>query len=319
MQRCHFAPWGAGFNIRYSGCTQIRAKWASVRPLPIVITSVLSALPTDSHATSTTNKLGNVCRGEEYWRHMTHKEKYVWCKMCASGFCITFVSNTFCCDEYLAGCERLQAAKRAETLAGLHKSCPFLLPSFVDIGSAVLKVFLFHFSVLKYFLPPYFSYISFPSCFQDSFIIPSSYTPLSHCNATAALRPPAAIIHQSVTSFGIWITQLKAKTFSLLRLEPSDLLQDLHTKWNRDSSVGIVTVYWLDSQRLRFESRQGKGICLFTIASIPARSNPAFHQVSRSGVKQSEGDAGHVPPSSAEVKNAWSYTATPSYFLWRCA
>jgi len=30
-------------------------------------------------------------------------------------------------------------------------------------------------------------------------------------------------------------------------------------------------------------------------------------------VKRSGREADHSPPSSAEVKNAWSYTATPQY------
>jgi hypothetical protein len=31
------------------------------------------------------------------------------------------------------------------------------------------------------------------------------------------------------------------------------------------------------------------------------------------GVKRPEREAGHSPPSSAEVKNVWSYTSTPQY------
>jgi hypothetical protein len=31
------------------------------------------------------------------------------------------------------------------------------------------------------------------------------------------------------------------------------------------------------------------------------------------GVKQPEREAGHSSPSSVHVKNAWSYTSTPSY------
>jgi hypothetical protein len=32
-----------------------------------------------------------------------------------------------------------------------------------------------------------------------------------------------------------------------------------------------------------------------------------------SGVKRPGREADHSPPSSAEVKNAWSYTSTPQY------
>jgi hypothetical protein len=34
-----------------------------------------------------------------------------------------------------------------------------------------------------------------------------------------------------------------------------------------------------------------------------------------SGVKRPGREADHSPPSSAEVKNAWSYTSTPTYVL----
>jgi len=33
------------------------------------------------------------------------------------------------------------------------------------------------------------------------------------------------------------------------------------------------------------------------------------------GVKRPESEAGHSPPSSAEVMNAWSYTSTPPICL----
>jgi hypothetical protein len=37
------------------------------------------------------------------------------------------------------------------------------------------------------------------------------------------------------------------------------------------------------------------------------------------GVKGPEHEADHSPPSNTEVKNAWSYTSTPSYiFMWWC-
>jgi hypothetical protein len=48
------------------------------------------------------------------------------------------------------------------------------------------------------------------------------------------------------------------------------------------------------------ESREGLGIFLFTTASRPAL-----------GAKRQGHEADHSPPSSAEEKNAWSYTSTP--------
>jgi len=45
-------------------------------------------------------------------------------------------------------------------------------------------------------------------------------------------------------------------------------------------------------------------------ASYPMGTRSSF-----SGGKVSECEAGHSPPSSAKVKNVWSYTATPPIYL----
>jgi hypothetical protein len=55
---------------------------------------------------------------------------------------------------------------------------------------------------------------------------------------------------------------------------------------------------------------------LFTIVSRPALgpTQPPIQWVPGAlslGVKQSGREGDHSPPSSAEVKNAWSYTSTP--------
>jgi hypothetical protein len=67
-----------------------------------------------------------------------------------------------------------------------------------------------------------------------------------------------------------------------------------------------------------FENRQELGIFLFTTASRPALgpSQPPIQWVLRShslGVKRPVRKTDHSPPSSAEVKNAWSYTSAPQY------
>jgi hypothetical protein len=68
-----------------------------------------------------------------------------------------------------------------------------------------------------------------------------------------------------------------------------------------------------------FESRQGLGIFLFTTASIPALepTEPPVKKVAGTisvGVRRPGHEADRSPPpSSAEVKNAWSYTSTPQY------
>jgi hypothetical protein len=54
-----------------------------------------------------------------------------------------------------------------------------------------------------------------------------------------------------------------------------------------------------------------------------SRAHPASYPMTTvvlsSEVKRQEREAGHSPPSSAEVKNGWSYTSTPPYvFLEWC-
>jgi hypothetical protein len=67
-----------------------------------------------------------------------------------------------------------------------------------------------------------------------------------------------------------------------------------------------------------FESQQGLGILLFTTMSRPALGpiQPPIQWVPGAlslGVKWLGCEADHSPPSSAEVKTAWSYTYTPEY------
>jgi hypothetical protein len=69
---------------------------------------------------------------------------------------------------------------------------------------------------------------------------------------------------------------------------------------------------------LGFDSRRGLGIFLFTIASRTALgpTQPPTQWVPGAfslGVKRPGREADHSPPSSAEVKNAWSYTSAPQY------
>jgi hypothetical protein len=67
---------------------------------------------------------------------------------------------------------------------------------------------------------------------------------------------------------------------------------------------------------MRFVSRQGMGIFLLTTASRPAlgSTQPPIQWVPgdlSQGVKLPGHEAHHSSPSSAEVKNAWSYTSIP--------
>jgi hypothetical protein len=71
---------------------------------------------------------------------------------------------------------------------------------------------------------------------------------------------------------------------------------------------------------LEFDSRRGLGIFLFTTVSRTAlgATQPPIQWVPRAlslGVKRLGREADHSPPSSAEVKNEWSYTSTPRYIF----
>jgi hypothetical protein len=72
---------------------------------------------------------------------------------------------------------------------------------------------------------------------------------------------------------------------------------------------------------LGFDSWQGMGIFLFTTVSRPALgpTQPPIQWVPgvlSLGVKRLGREADHSPPSSTEVKNAWSYTSTPQIRLY---
>jgi hypothetical protein len=82
---------------------------------------------------------------------------------------------------------------------------------------------------------------------------------------------------------------------------------------SRDSSVGIALGYSLDDRVLggweffssppRPERLWGPPCLLSPIQWVPGALSL--------GVKRPVRETDHSPPSSAEVKNAWSYTATP--------
>jgi hypothetical protein len=67
-----------------------------------------------------------------------------------------------------------------------------------------------------------------------------------------------------------------------------------------------------------FDSQWGLGIFVFTTVSrtVLKPTQPPIQWVPGAlslGVKLPGREADHSPPSSAEVKNAWSYTSTPQY------
>jgi hypothetical protein len=82
------------------------------------------------------------------------------------------------------------------------------------------------------------------------------------------------------------------------------------------SSVGIALGYGLDDQGSGVRFPEGAGnFSLHHRIQNGSGSHPASYPIgtrgSFPGVKRLGREANHSPPSSAEVKNAWSYTSTP--------
>jgi hypothetical protein len=80
-------------------------------------------------------------------------------------------------------------------------------------------------------------------------------------------------------------------------------------------ACGVALGYGLDGRGL-VVSRQGLQIALFTTASRPplGPTQPPVQWIPGAlswGVKRPGREADHLPLSTAEVKNAWSYTSAP--------
>jgi hypothetical protein len=93
---------------------------------------------------------------------------------------------------------------------------------------------------------------------------------------------------------------------------------------SRDSSVGIATGHGLDDRCYKVLFLAGAGIFLFTTVSRTAlgSTQPSIQWVPgvlSLGLKLPEREADHSPPSSVEVKNAWSYTSIPPMSSWHGA
>jgi hypothetical protein len=87
----------------------------------------------------------------------------------------------------------------------------------------------------------------------------------------------------------------------------------------RDSSVGIALGYGLDGRGSRVRFPAGAGNFFFTTAVSrlalrpPPSSYPVGTRGSFPGGKAAREWTDHSPPSSADVKNAWSCTSTLPY------
>jgi hypothetical protein len=89
-------------------------------------------------------------------------------------------------------------------------------------------------------------------------------------------------------------------------------------RMSRDSSVDIALGYGLDDRSSRVRLPAGAGnFSLLHRVQTGSGAHPASYPVgtrgSFPGVKWPGREVEDSPPSSAEVKNAWSYTSTPLY------
>jgi hypothetical protein len=102
---------------------------------------------------------------------------------------------------------------------------------------------------------------------------------------------------------------MKGFTSKTIRIVRAVIAQSVYC-WATGWTIGV----------LGFDSRRGLGIFLLTTVSRMALgpNQPPIQGVPGAlslGVKRPVREADHSPPSSAEVKNAWSYTSTPSVRL----
>jgi hypothetical protein len=91
-------------------------------------------------------------------------------------------------------------------------------------------------------------------------------------------------------------------------------------KESRDSSVGIALGYGLDDRYSRVGLPAGAGN--FSLhhrvqngSGADSASYPMGNDGSFPGVNRPGRESDHSPPSSAKVKNAWSYTSTLPIYL----
>jgi hypothetical protein len=90
--------------------------------------------------------------------------------------------------------------------------------------------------------------------------------------------------------------------------------------WYLVPTLKVIGPHSSDITLNLLDSRQGLGFSLFTTAcrSDLGPTQPPFLWVSgvlSTGLMQPGSEADHSPPSSSEIKNAWSYTFTPQYVI----
>jgi hypothetical protein len=84
-----------------------------------------------------------------------------------------------------------------------------------------------------------------------------------------------------------------------------------------DSVVGIATGYGLDDRGVGVRVPVGSQFSLLHVVQTGSGAHLSSYTIGNGahspGVKRPGSEAHHSPPTSAEVKKMWIYTATPSY------
>jgi hypothetical protein len=92
--------------------------------------------------------------------------------------------------------------------------------------------------------------------------------------------------------------------------------------WSWDSSVGIATGYELDDRGVGFRIPVAARIFSTSSRPVLGPTQPPIQWVPGAlspGVKRQGHEADHSPPTSAEVKKMWLYTAIPHTPSWHSA
>jgi hypothetical protein len=116
-------------------------------------------------------------------------------------------------------------------------------------------------------------------------------------------------------------TPSRAANLSLTVTHRSSVLHFKNMNWDnnsRDSSVGIALGYGLHDRgcRVRFPAGDGNSSLNHRVQNGSGPTQPPIQWVPAAlsvGVKRPGREVDHSLPSSAKVKNAWSYTFTPQY------
>jgi hypothetical protein len=131
------------------------------------------------------------------------------------------------------------------------------------------------------------------------------FSPVGHTT-----RRPAVSLNQSQPTC-ISVAVSKQRNFCLTGYRENYLRRTL--------VMSTLQFEWLQEAVLGFDSWPGRcfspspPLCRNRLWHLPSFLFSAYLELLSWGVRNPEHESDHSPPSSADVKNGWSYTSTPSY------